>query len=74
MLQQYARRTIMILPIISGALAFAPAQVQAGDGPTIGTAEGQMYPDFVLPSLAGKEVRLSDYRGKKVLLFHFASW
>lgn len=74
MLKQHARRTIMILPIISGALAFAPAEIQADDRPTIGTAEGQMYPDFVLPSLAGKDVRLSDYRGQKVLLFHFASW
>ena len=74
MLKQHARRTIMILPIISGTLAFAPAEIRADDRPAIGTAQGQMYPDFVLPSLAGKEIRLSDYRGKKVLLFHFASW
>ena len=74
MLRQHARRTFMILLLVSAALALALAEVRAGDRPTIGIAEGQMYPDFVLPSLAGKEVRLSDYRGKKVLLFHFASW
>ena len=32
------------------------------------------YPDFCLPNLDGGFGRLSDYRGKKVFLFHFASW
>ena len=33
------------------------------------------HPDFVLPSIEdNKPIRLSDYRGKKVLLLHFASW
>lgn len=31
-------------------------------------------PDFSLPDLAGKVHRLSDYRGKKILLAAFASW
>ena len=36
---------------------------------------GQPHPDFVLPSIEdGENVQLSDYRGKKVLLLHFASW
>ena len=36
---------------------------------------GQQHPDFTLPSIAtGKPVTLSQYRGKKVLLIHFASW
>ena len=52
----------------------------AGDLPTVGTSMGEMYPDFLLPkvdsgSQAQREFgRLSDYRGKKVLLIHFASW
>ncbi len=38
-------------------------------------AVGQEHFDFVLPSIeVGTEIRLSDYRGKKILLFHFASW
>jgi len=36
---------------------------------------GQPHPDFVLPKIAdGKPLKLSDFRGKKVLLVHFASW
>jgi hypothetical protein len=31
-------------------------------------------PDFELPDLAGRAHRLSDYRGKKVLLVSWASW
>jgi hypothetical protein len=31
-------------------------------------------PDFALPDLAGRLHRLSDYRGRKVLLLAYASW
>ena len=44
------------------------------DTPEIGTRNGQMYPDFYLPKLDGTFGRLSDSRGKKILLFHFAPW
>jgi hypothetical protein len=33
------------------------------------------HPDFILPSIDGdNDIQLSNYRGKKVLLLHFASW
>ncbi len=36
---------------------------------------GQPHADFVLPRIDDrKPVSLSQYRGKKVLLLHFASW
>ena len=36
---------------------------------------GQRHPDFTLPTISdGKPVSLAQYRGKKVLLIHFASW
>jgi hypothetical protein len=38
---------------------------------TLGTLEA---PDFELPNLEGRTHRLSDYRGKKVLLATWASW
>lgn len=49
-------------------------ETRAADDPPIGIKEGQMYPDFHLPTIDGQLARLSDYRGKKILLFHFASW
>jgi peroxiredoxin len=35
---------------------------------------GDTAPNFMLPSLDGEPVRLSDYRGKRVALFMWASW
>ena len=40
----------------------------------VGMKEGQLVPDFVLPTVDGQQLRLSDLRGKKLLLFNFASW
>ncbi len=42
----------------------APAVVNVGDE----------APDFELRSLDGRRVKLSDYRGKKTVLFMWASW
>jgi peroxiredoxin len=36
-------------------------------------ASGQA-PDFALPDLEGREHRLSDHRGRKVLLATWSSW
>ncbi len=36
---------------------------------------GQPHPDFTLPNLDDRAaVSLSQFRGRKVLLIHFASW
>ncbi len=32
---------------------------------------GQMAPDFTLPSTTGKDIKLSDYRGKKNVVLAF---
>ncbi len=46
------------------ALEYAPIKGKA-----------EPHPDFILPSIDGGEaIQLSKYRGKKVLLLHFASW
>ena len=38
------------------------------------TLESGIAPDFELPDRTGEIVRLSDYRGKKVLIVTWASW
>lgn len=39
-----------------------------------GIAKGQLAPNFMLMDLEGNEVRLSDFRGKKVLVNFWATW
>jgi AhpC/TSA family len=36
--------------------------------------ESRVAPDFSVPDRKGRDVRLSDFRGKKVLLVTWASW
>ncbi len=49
-------------------------QVSAQINEKSGLAENQIAPDFKLKTLDGKEVKLSDYRGKKVILNFWATW
>lgn len=35
---------------------------------------GDRAPDFTLPALDGRDVSLSQYRGKRLILFFWASW
>src|SRR5690554_1010142 len=39
-----------------------------------GLAKGEIAPDFELMTLDGETARLSDYKGKKVILNFWASW
>ncbi|MCR8636396.1 redoxin domain-containing protein [Paenibacillus radicis (ex Xue et al. 2023)] len=49
-------------------LAFAEAGVATG------TRVGERAPDFELEALGGGQIKLSDYRGKKVLINFWATW
>ena len=62
------------IALLTCVFLLTPGSVSAQDRPPIGVKAGEMYPDFLLPTLDGEIHRLSQYRGKKILLFHFASW
>jgi hypothetical protein len=55
-------------------LRSALAGTMAAPAPAAGLRPGDMAPDFTLISLDGKPVSLRDYRGRKVLVFAWASW
>src|SRR5512136_226115 len=54
------------------AICLAPALATAApDAPPAGARVGQPAPDFTLPDLDGKPVRLADFKGKVVVLEWF---
>ena len=62
---------------IMGMLAFGKYSQQArkhGPIKLVGNVQGVPAPDFTLSSLDGKKVKLSDFRGKAVLLNFWATW
>lgn len=40
----------------------------------VNISEGTVIPDFELRSLSGETVRPSDYLGKRLVIFFWASW
>lgn len=61
----------LVLGMVHGAVQ--PSRSMA-DADGIGIQIGDIAADFTLTSLEGETVRLSDYRGKKVLLNFWATW
>lgn len=58
----------LLLPLAAAAAPdFAAMDIQRYDPP-------KPAPEFSLPDLDGRPVKLSDLRGKVVLLFYWATW
>lgn len=47
---------------------------EATPEPTVGLNIGNTAPDFELETLSGKRVKLSDYRGQRVMVNFWATW
>lgn len=62
--------TMSLMLFIAWAVPATPAQAERY-APRV----GERHADFTLPAVSdGKPVSLAQYRGKKLLLIHFASW
>ena len=61
---------------IISTVVFSTAIISAGLAPAQerGFAKGQTLPDIALINLEGEEVRFSDFLGKQVVLYGWASW
>ena len=60
--------------LVSGIAIFLFAKPKAEDMKHAEFSDQQAAPDFVLKDVYGKEVRLSDFRGKIVVLNFWATW
>lgn len=74
----HARRNawiILLLIVVVTIMLLAPRLVKYKPTNTITSdPKGQLAPDFVLKDIDGKTVRLSDYRGKAVVVNFWATW
>ena len=69
---------MVVAVLVAGMLYFGIRMSRrsgtAGGAPSIGPITASVAPDFSLESLDGKTMRLSDFRGKAVLLNFWATW
>jgi cytochrome oxidase Cu insertion factor (SCO1/SenC/PrrC family) len=71
------KRALAVALVLVAAVATPAARAMEHDSTTI---RMQPYdppkpaPDFALPDLSGKTVRLGDFKGKIVLVFFWATW
>ena len=79
--------TPLRLLLVTGALCAAAIQVRAADAPAAaapaaaaaapGSAllvKGELAPDFLMKDVTGNDVRLSDFKGKVIILDFWATW
>jgi peroxiredoxin len=63
-----------LLAIVVLIMLTAPRFLKPRSASVSGEAKGHMAPDFTLKDISGKTVKLSDYKGKAVVLNFWATW
>lgn len=65
---------LVLLALVSGYNHFQTSDKGRTSIPNQPTGSGKIAPDFTLTDLAGQSVKLSDFKGKIVVLNFWASW
>jgi thiol-disulfide isomerase/thioredoxin len=65
---------IAILAMVASGKYLSRSRQNQNTSTLVGDVRGQAAPEFELTSLDGKRVKLSDFRGKAVLLNFWATW
>ena len=60
--------------LLALSLAACSAEPDAKTGAVPGPSSVELAPDFTLPDLTGKPVRLAEFRGKTVIIDFWATW
>lgn len=80
------RNAVAVVSVVAAAIPVAVPRASAGanvgvaaesaaQGRSSPFVEGEVFPDLAFPALDnGAPARMSDFRGKKVMLHVFASW
>ncbi|CAG9621884.1 TlpA family protein disulfide reductase [Sutcliffiella rhizosphaerae] len=67
-------KKIIAITFLVFLIGYATFQVFAEKEPSVGTQAGDKAKDFELSTLDGSTAKLSDYKGKKVILNFWATW
>ncbi|MGA2744798.1 MAG: TlpA disulfide reductase family protein [Candidatus Sulfotelmatobacter sp.] len=65
---------LVVVAVVAAAMLYFGVHMSRRDATTAGIMKSNPAPDFTLESLDGKNLRLSDLRGKAVLLNFWATW
>jgi thiol-disulfide isomerase/thioredoxin len=65
---------LVVVAVVAAAMLYFGFHMARRSGPTPSITKSGPAPDFTLQSLDGKSMRLSDLRGKAVLLNFWATW
>lgn len=64
-MRHFTALALLLSSLLGAPIAFAE------EAPEAPLTEGQVAPDFTLPSASGEQVKLSSYRGKKAVVLYF---